>query len=68
MMGERSKHMIEGVLMVGRRIGGRTGRLRNESKALQCPYASHASNTAHRRAVSSSGYHNEGHGRGMHES
>ena len=62
MMGGKSTHMIEGVLMVGRRIGGRTGRLRNESKALQCPSASHASNTALQRALLSSGYYNEGHG------
>ena len=61
MMGGKSTHMIEGVLMVGRRTGGRTGRLRNESKALLCPCAFRASNTALQRALLSSGHQNEGH-------
>ena len=63
MTGWRSKHMIQGVRMVGMQIGGRTGRPRNVSKALRCPSASHAINIALRRPELSSAFQNEGQGR-----
>ena len=52
--------MIQGERMVGMQIAGRTDMPRNESKALRCPSASHASNMALQRPELSFACQNEG--------